>query len=373
MALLLPGAVIFVWLLTERRLGDIRRLMLAPGALIVLAIVAPWYVALYLQRGWDPIVEFWIGENVGRFTNAMVPEGRGPGFYPGVLLTDLFPWAPLVLIPLATVAMTFRRATGAQLDPAGDAIRRLLWWWIVVIVGGFSLSETKQDLYIFPTVPAVAALVADLLERTWRGTPSRTTGAVFAAVCVLCLILAGALMRLFGPAGGPWELAGVVTAAVIVGAGGLGAALAWLLGRRRIAIFTLAAAFAIFNYIAVLVVYPDLERFKPIPAVAAAFRDRAGPSATLAHYRRSLPSLVYYADHRVAEIPTLDATVEQLSADPATDEVWIMMGEGDARDVQARVPSACVALRHPIFDLQLAQVLDGAPPSSVVLLTNHCR
>jgi hypothetical protein len=156
-------------------------------------------------------------------------------------------------------------------------------------------------------------------------------------------------------------------------AGGLGAALAWLLGRRRIAILTLAAAFAIFNYIAVLVVYPDLERFKPIPAVAAAFSDRAGPSATLAHYRRSLPSLVYYADHRVAEIPTLDAAVEQLSADPTTDEVWIIMGEGDARDVQSRVPSACVALRHPIFDLQPAQVLDSAPPPSVVLLTNRCR
>jgi hypothetical protein len=123
----------------------------------------------------------------------------------------------------------------------------------------------------------------------------------------------------------------------------------------------------------VLVVYPDLERFKPIPAVAAAFSDRAGPSATLAHYRRSLPSLVYYADRRVAEIPTLDAAVEQLSADPTTDEVWIIMGEGDARDVQSRVPSACVALRHPIFDLQPAQVLDSAPPPSVVLLTNRCR
>jgi hypothetical protein len=49
------------------------------------------------------------------------------------------------------------------------------------------------------------------------------------------------------------------------------------------------------------------------------------------------------------------------------------MGEGDARDVQSRVPSACVALRHPIFDLQPAQVLDSAPPPSVVLLTNRCR
>jgi 4-amino-4-deoxy-L-arabinose transferase-like glycosyltransferase len=374
MAFLLPGGVIFVWLLTERRLGDIRRLMLLPGAAIVLAIVAPWYVALYQQRGWDPIVEFWIGENVGRFTEAMVPDGRGPDFYLPVLLTDLFPWAPLVLVPLATIAMTFRRATAPAIDATGDAIRRLLWWWVVVIVGGFSLSETKQDLYIFPAVPAVAALVADLLERGWRQSPSRAAGGLFVGVCVVCLVLAAALVGLLGPAGGPWALAGVVPAAAALGGGGLAAGAAWLIGRHRMAIVLLAGAFVAFNYAAVVVVYPDLERFKPTPAIAAAFRDRAGPQAVLAHYRQSLPSLVYYADHPVIELPSLDAAVERLSTDPGGGEIWILMGDGDARLALARATSACEALRHPtILDLRLRQMLDGTPASSVVLLTNRCR
>ena len=35
--------------------------MLPAGALIVLAIVVPWYAALYAQHGWEPIRAFFLG------------------------------------------------------------------------------------------------------------------------------------------------------------------------------------------------------------------------------------------------------------------------------------------------------------------------
>jgi 4-amino-4-deoxy-L-arabinose transferase-like glycosyltransferase len=368
-ALVLPAAVLFVWLAAERRLGDLRRMLLVPGILIVAAIVAPWYVALYLQHGWEHIVSFFVGENIGRFTEAMVPEGRGITFYVPVLLTDLFPWAPLVLVPLVAIGQAVWKGPRPG-EPATDAIRRLLWWWVVVIVGGFSLSETKQDLYIFPVVPAVGALVADALLAGDREPSRGATGWILIVVGVLTCLIAAAIYGFFGPLGGDWRLAGASASAVVLGLTGVATMVFAWRGRRLTAAAALAAGFAAFNYVLVGVVAPDLERFKPTPAVAAVFVERASPGARLAHFEKSLPSLVYYARRPVEQLPTFEAAAGALAGEA---EIWILVSEERAAALRARVPSSCTALRHSIFDLTPRQLLDGRPPPAVELLTNRCR
>ena len=42
--------------------------MLVPGALIVAAIVVPWYCAVYAQHGAGYLRDFFVGENLGRFS-----------------------------------------------------------------------------------------------------------------------------------------------------------------------------------------------------------------------------------------------------------------------------------------------------------------
>src|SRR5580765_329055 len=106
-AIVLPALACGLWLLVERRLRDIGRLMIPTGVAIIAAIVLPWCVAVYLQHGWSYIVQFIFGENLERFATSMTPAGRDLWFYLPVLLTDLFPWAPLVVLPLLTA---WRRA-----------------------------------------------------------------------------------------------------------------------------------------------------------------------------------------------------------------------------------------------------------------------
>jgi 4-amino-4-deoxy-L-arabinose transferase-like glycosyltransferase len=367
-AIVLPAAVLVAWLAAERRLGDVRRLMIVPGLAVVAAIVAPWYIALYVQHGWEHIVSFFVGENIGRFTSAMVPEGRGLGFYVPVLLTDLFPWAPFVVVPLVAIGVSQWRRPASP-DSASDRIRRLLWWWIVVIVGAFSLSETKQDLYIFPVVPAVAVLVADAFVSSARSDRRGVLGWMLVAVGTLTMLSSFVVFRLFGPAGGAWQLAGAGTGAVLLGITGSAVAVLELTRRRAAAIATLAAGFILFNYLFVAVVAPDLERFKPVPAAAATYRERASPGARLAQFEQSLPSLVFYAGRPVEDLPTLDAAAEALAGEA---EVWLLVPERHGAVLRERAPSSCVALRHPIFDLTPRQVMEGRPPSAVELLTNRC-
>src|SRR5687767_13198434 len=62
-AAVLPAVVFLAYLLTRRELRRIREMLIPAGALIVLAIVVPWYAVLYLRQGWTHIGAFFLGEN----------------------------------------------------------------------------------------------------------------------------------------------------------------------------------------------------------------------------------------------------------------------------------------------------------------------
>jgi 4-amino-4-deoxy-L-arabinose transferase-like glycosyltransferase len=363
--LVLPALVVGVWLVFERRLADIGRLRLVTGAAIVVAIVAPWYVALFTQLGWDPIAGFFVGENLGRFVDSMAPD-RGLFFYVPVLLTHLFPWALLVLVPLVTVAPGRVPRRPDERDP----LRRLLWLWVVLIVGLFSFSQTKQALYILPVVPAVAALVADALVRTRWGASSRTLGVTMHVVGVIVVALAVAVFVMFGPSGGVWSLSGVAWCSAALGVGGVALVVCSVAGRPAAGIAALAAGLVLFNYGLVSRVLPDVERFKPAPALAAVIHERADRDALLAHWRMSLPSLVYYAGRPVETLGSSEEVVERLEGDR---EVWVVVSEPDGQVIRERAALACVALRAWSSTPTLRDVLARAEPPAVVLLTNRCR
>ena len=80
-----------------------------------------------------------------------------------VMLSDSFPLS-LSLIPAAVVWFVDAAPRAGR---SGSRMRTLLWLWIVVIVGFFSLSAAKQDLYIFPIVPAIAALAGIAIARAF--------------------------------------------------------------------------------------------------------------------------------------------------------------------------------------------------------------
>ena len=93
-AILLPGLVFAAYLLMHRELGRIRTMMLPLGTLIVAAIVVPWYAALYVRDGWEPIESFIVGENVARYTEGLgVDAYAALWFYVPVIFSDSFPWS----------------------------------------------------------------------------------------------------------------------------------------------------------------------------------------------------------------------------------------------------------------------------------------
>ena len=179
----LPGLVFGVYLLVHRELKRVREMMIPAGLVLVLAIVVPWYAALYQRYGWTYITSFIRGENIARFTEGVgVESRRGPEFYIPVVFSDSFPWS-LCLFGAAGLWFADWRSRRAAARPREDPpgpddrafrVRTLLWLWVLGIVSFFTLSAAKQDLYVFPIVPAVAALGGLFIARDGpRGGPAR--------------------------------------------------------------------------------------------------------------------------------------------------------------------------------------------------------
>jgi 4-amino-4-deoxy-L-arabinose transferase-like glycosyltransferase len=365
-----PIAVVFpvltcaIWFTLERRWHDVRRLMLVPGIAIVIAIVAPWYIALVMKHGWTPVTGFFVGENLDRFTTSMQPDDRPFWFYLPVLFGDLFPWAPLFLVPLVTGWGRVRAGAG----DSGNAIRRLLWIWVLGIVLTFSFSKTKQDLYIFPVIAAVAALVSDALVATDFGARSRGVRVLLMVVAVVAAAAGVVIGAYFG--GGYYGLAGARTMSACLVIGGVACIGLAAAGRHRGAVLALAVTFVGFNYVFAARTLPSIERLKPVVPLARTFTAQASSNAQLGAYEYMLPSLVYYANRPVRVIESLD---EARAFYGDGREAWAIMDQGRFDSLHAVVPGTCIAARHPRLDPKLTEILSGRPPEDVLLVTNECR
>ena len=78
-AIVIPVLTLALWLTLERRWSDVRRLLLMPGVLIMVAIVVPWYGRSRALHGWEPLTTFLLGENLDRYTTAMASDDRDVG------------------------------------------------------------------------------------------------------------------------------------------------------------------------------------------------------------------------------------------------------------------------------------------------------
>jgi len=364
-ALVFPAATIGLWLLVERRLSDITRLWLLPGALIVLAINLPWWWAIYAQHGLEPVQAFWLGENFGRYTESMQPGERNVWFYVPVVIGDLFPWSLFVIAGLATGAIALWRRAEA------DGMARFLMIWVGLLVGVFSFSETKQDLYVFPILPALAALAAGAIVTGLERGDARVRALLGASVALLVVGGVG-IATLFGSPARTHQIAGANALAVALIAGSLVvAALVWR-QRTRAAVLALGATMVVSNYIFVLVSLPAVEAFKPVVPMVRTIQARTRPGApppVVAHYITSLPSFTYYLERPVEGYFDLPALLARARVVP---EMYVLMRpheyEEFGRAAAAESLAICIVERQTLFEAKLKLVLDGTPWPEVYLV-----
>jgi 4-amino-4-deoxy-L-arabinose transferase-like glycosyltransferase len=360
-AIALPALAFVLYLSIRRELRRVTELMLPTGVVIVAVIVIPWYAALYHEHGWADIRSFFVSENIERFTSGVgVRQPRGPWFYLPVMLSDSFPWS--VLLPVAAVAAWKRRTR----------FETLLWCWIVAIVGFFSLSAGKQDLYILPIIPAVAALggmtitggVTDGRTAVWLTRSLAATGALLA-------VAAAAVLVLFGTASRVYALDAAFAVGALGVAGGILTLFLALARKPDTAAMTLLAAMTAVNWVFVVRVLPEFERYKPVPVFSQTLEERLRPGDVVAHYQVALPSMAFYlrrhVDQFFEDTPFIGAILSEK-------RVYAVLSADDYASLAPRIAArTCVIDRRPTFEVKLRQVFKRQPLPELLLITNKCN
>jgi 4-amino-4-deoxy-L-arabinose transferase-like glycosyltransferase len=366
-AAVLPALVFGLYLLLHRELHRIRQMMIPAGILVILAIVVPWYAALYQRNGWTYITSFIVGENIARYTEGLgVEQRRGPEFYLPVVFSDSFPWS-LCLFGAAGLWFADRR----RRDPE-FRVRTLLWLWILSIVVFFTFSAAKQDLYIFPIVPAVAALAGCFIARSRADGTSAWPRSLRATAAVIGLLLAVAgtgTFYIFETVGKVYALQGaafVGAAAAIGGTAALGAA---LLNRARTALAIVLVSLVTLNWVFIVRVLPSFERYKPVPPLSATIKERIAEGDVVAHYNVALPSMVYYLGRHIEILFERAKFVELMTGGK---RVYAVLSQSDYEQLSGELPGTCVLDRRPTVNIKLKAVLARDPLPEVLLITNRC-
>ncbi|MDP9109946.1 MAG: glycosyltransferase family 39 protein [Pseudomonadota bacterium] len=158
--IVLPGAVLTLYILATRDWKLIGRLQLGLGLLLFFVITAPWFILVSLKNP-EFAHFFFIHEHFQRFTSK-IHHRAGPLYYfVPILLLGMVPW-------LGALAQSFRPDSanlpnGPDRRPFRPKLLLLVWSGFIFVF--FSVSSSKLPSYILPILPAIALLLGDYLTR----------------------------------------------------------------------------------------------------------------------------------------------------------------------------------------------------------------
>ncbi|UCE62535.1 MAG: glycosyltransferase family 39 protein [Nitrospirota bacterium] len=164
-AIVLSVLPICMEIIVSRDLTIIRKLRPLSGAMTFLLVAAPYFLLVWVYHGIDPLWNFFVEENLRRFTGSSYKTTQLMFVYETTaFLADFLPWSPLLIVSL----WWFRR--WKTIDQSMRRQLRLLGFWIFSPILFFSLSSFKLDYYFLIGVPPAALLVA--LSLLQEGDPS---------------------------------------------------------------------------------------------------------------------------------------------------------------------------------------------------------
>ncbi len=183
------------------------RLKPGVGAAWALAMVLPWFLAIFIRSGGSFFTDALGEDMLAKVTTAQETHGMPPGFYFLSFWVTFFPGA--MLAGLATSAVWRAR---------GEPGCKLLLAWVVPSWIVFELVPTKLPHYVLPLYPALAILIAGVIDsRSLSRNPWLVRGTIwwFILMVVIASVLIGVHIDIgqsLGPLSWPFAAAAIIFA-----------------------------------------------------------------------------------------------------------------------------------------------------------------
>ncbi|PNQ96475.1 glycosyl transferase [Azospirillum argentinense] len=185
--LLVSGTTALVLAVVDRRAGWLKRLRPLVGLAIVVAIAAPWLIAITVKTKGAFFAESVGHDMMGKVVGGQEAKGLPPGYYLGTFWVTFAPWSFLALLAVPW-AWRHRKGTG----PVADAVRFCVAWiipsWLV-----FEAVPTKLLHYTLPVFPAIAILTAAAAREHFLRRADAPRWGLFSVATVLGAVGFGAL------------------------------------------------------------------------------------------------------------------------------------------------------------------------------------
>ena len=161
-AIALPGAAIFTWLIWERKLKEILSWKIIFAGIIMCAVALPWYLLVHKKTNGEWTRGFFLQHNFGRFSEPM--EGHGGPFIivPIIILLGLLPASIFI-------GESFKKFRTRFKDP----FLKLALSVVGIFVVFYSISSTKLPNYAMPCYAFVAILLGSFINKAWEENKAR--------------------------------------------------------------------------------------------------------------------------------------------------------------------------------------------------------
>jgi 4-amino-4-deoxy-L-arabinose transferase-like glycosyltransferase len=325
-------------------IGSLRPLVMT---LAMLAVAAPWYVAVGLRTGGEWPAGFFLVHNVGRFAAPMENHSGGILFHVLAMLVGFYPWS--CFLPLSIVLASWRASRALTPGRERRALGLVLCW-MLVWVGAFSLAATKLPNYVLPAYPAAAMIVAAAATRLVDGGRISMPGWLLTGLG--WLVFGGAATAVTILVAGRYGLEGVAPAALVGLVPLVGAMACWWGARtgRFDPVMAMVITGLLYTGLAVGPAAARIAAANALPGLVDQAHRHAGGLARLSTYGQNTPNVVYYARGHVNEWRPEQA--DEALAELAAEEDRVLLVTADAYEVLAgRLPRdvGIVGRSRPLF------------------------
>lgn len=307
--IVLPAGAVVLYVLVERDWKVLARLHVTSGALLFVAIAAPWFVAVSIVNP-EFFRFFFIHEHFERFLTQVHRRDEPAWYFIPVLLAGILPWI-LSLVP--ALWRGWRRTPDAAFQP-----RHFLLLWCALVFVIFSASGSKLASYILPIFPALALLIGSTLASS--GPRFALAQATVAGLLALALATLASQLSRFATGRLPAELlAGyapwlLAAALALLTAAGVSA---WLALRARPRAAVLALAFG--GLVSVQVATSGYEELSPAYSayhIVQKIRDQLKPDVPFYVVHTFDHTLLFYLGRTVTMVGFKDELAQPIAWEP---------------------------------------------------------
>ncbi len=289
--LVLPGLIIFFYIIATRQWHLIKRLFLIPGLTVFLIVAAPWYFLMYQVHGKDFIDTFLGLHNYLRATVSEHPQDNVFYYYLVLFPVSLLPWTGVFLASLAKVWRKAHLPHWAYLMS-----------WLAVIIVFYTLMATKYPTYVFPAAFPASLLIGYFLD-DMRNVDGRKIWLWLSVPTVVMLGIIGIGVKVL-PSGGGWLP--VAFAALIAGA-----LILWLqiIGNPRWLPETAAVVSVVISF---LLIYNGLVPLAWSRSAKAVAQSLPPIGAEVGSYGEYATSMVFYSGYTMPRLVTAYDNTRQI-------------------------------------------------------------